>query len=319
MKHTLTLTLTVLFIVMLLPTIMIRTADTPQPESTPTVSADNEIRFTVLSGDTVETVTMADYLPGVLAGEMPALFESEALKAQAVAARTYILHRIAHQSTAHPEAVICNNPACCKAYCSDEQLHTNWGDNYDAFYEKVKNAVHETDGLYLTYEDQPIEAVFHASSAGATESSGSIWNDRAYLVSVESPETEEDVPKFVSTVTFTAQQMQDILAKSYPNMDFSADPGQWFSQIERNESGRVQSATICGQNLTGPQIRSVLNLRSTAFTVSYNDRQFTFSVTGHGHGVGMSQYGANVYAKQGWKYADILAHYYPNTQLTSAG
>lgn len=319
MKHMLTLTLTVLLIVMLLPSIMVRKADTPQPECSPSSSVDEDICFTVLSDNTVETVTMADYLPGVLAGEMPALFESEALMAQAVAARTYILHRMEHQSIAHPEAVICNDPACCKAYCNAQQLHENWGEHYDAYYEKVTKAVQETDGLYLTYEDQPIEAVFHASSAGATESSGSIWNDRAYLVSVESPETEEDVPTFVSTVTFTAQQMQDMLSKHYPGMDFSADPGQWFSQIERNESGRVQTATVCGQNLTGPQIRSVLNLRSTAFTISYTEQQFTFSVTGHGHGVGMSQYGANVYAQQGWNYADILAHYYPNTQLTSAG
>lgn len=291
-------------------------APAPQPTAPPLADAD--IVFSVQTDSGIETVNMADYLPGVLAGEMPALFETQALMAQAVAARTYILHRIEHGSANHPEADICNSAACCKAYASTEQLMENWGEHFDAYYAKISDAVTSTDGQYLTYNGNLIEAVFHSSSAGATESSGSIWNDRPYLVSVDSPESESDVPNYVSQVTFSAELLKAQLSARYAEMQFPHNPAEWFQDVVRNDSGRVQSARVCGVTLSGTQLRSVLGLRSTAFTMEYADNTFTFTATGYGHGVGMSQYGANVYAKQGWSYADILAHYYPNTQLTSA-
>lgn len=291
-------------------------APAPQPTAPP--MADGDIVFSVLTDGSLETVNMADYLPGVLAGEMPALFETQALMAQAVAARTYILHRMENGSANHPEADICNSPACCKAYASHEQLKKNWGEHFDEYYAKISGAVTATDGQYLTYNGDLIEAVFHSSSAGATEASGSIWNDRPYLVSVDSPESESDVPNYVSQVTFSPEILKAQLTAKYPQMDVSSDPAEWFQDVIRNDSGRVQSAKVCGVPLSGTQLRSVLGLRSTAFTMDYANDTFTFTATGYGHGVGMSQYGANVYAKQGWGYGDILAHYYPNTQLTSA-
>jgi len=290
----------------------------PAPRPTAPPLADADIVFSVQTDSGIETVNMADYLPGVLAGEMPALFETQALMAQAVAARTYILHRMEHGSANHPEADICNSAACCKAYASTEQLMENWGDHFDEYDAKISNAVTATDGQYLTYNGSLIEAVFHSSSAGATESSGSIWNDRPYLVSVDSPESESDVPNYVSQITFSAELLKAQLSARYAEMLFPHNPAEWFQDVVRNDSGRVQSARVCGVTLSGTQLRSVLGLRSTAFTMEYADNTFTFTATGYGHGVGMSQYGANVYAKQGWSYADILAHYYPNTQLTSA-
>lgn len=290
----------------------------PAPEPTPSPTPDGDMVFTVQADGSLETVTMADYLPGVLAGEMPALFETQALMAQAVAARTYILHRMENGSANHPDADICNNAACCKAYATTEQLRENWGEHFDAYYAKISNAVTATDGQYLTYNGDLIEAVFHSSSAGATEASGSIWNDRPYLVSVDSPESESDVPNYISQVTFSAELLKAQLTAKYPEMDIPSDPANWFQNVAYNDSGRVQSALVCGVTLSGTELRSLLGLRSTAFNINYANLTFTFTVTGYGHGVGMSQYGANTYAKQGWSYTEILAHYYPNTQLTSA-
>lgn len=315
MKLALSLSLLAILAAFLI-SILLLPAPAPQPSVPPT--ADEEITFSVKSADGIETVNMADYLPGVLAGEMPALFETQALMAQAVAARTYILHRMENGSANHPDADICNDPACCKAYVSAQQLKENWGEHFEEYYAKVSAAAAGTDGQYLTYQGTLIEAVFHSSSAGATEASGSIWNDRPYLISVDSPESEADVPNYISQVTFSPETLRAQLSAKYPETVFSDAPAAWFSSIDRNESGRVRTAQVCGVTLTGAQLRSALGLRSTAFTVDFSDNTFTFTVTGHGHGVGMSQYGANVYAKQGWDYQEILAHYYPDTQLTSA-
>ena len=285
----------------------------------PTACTDAEICFTVQTETGTETTDLAAYLPGVLAGEMPALFETQALMAQAVAARTYILHRMEHPSPAHPDADICNDSACCKAYVTEEELRKNWGDHYDTYWARITNAVQSTDGQYLTYEGAPIEAVFHSSSKGTTESSEAIWNPRPYLISVESPETESDVKNLVTEVSFSAEELRSCLSDKFPDLRFSADPAVWLTDLQLTDSGRVDSISVCGTPLKGTQLRSALGLRSSAFSVDYADDAFTFTVSGYGHGVGMSQYGANVYAKQGWGYDEILAHYYPNTQITSAG
>ena len=317
MKRILFLALLLIFAGMLYDSV-VPESPVPQPPQDETVGYDSEIIFTVKTDQGIETVCMDSYLPGVLAGEMPASFETQALMAQAVAARTYILHRIENGSANHPDADICNNPACCKAYVRTETMQKNWGDRYSAYYEKISAAAAHTDGQYLTYEGELIEAVFHASSAGATEASSSIWNARPYLVSVDSPETEADVPNYISQVQFSADLLKQQLLSAEPSLSFPPNPGTWLTEISRNESGRVQSATICGSTFSGAQLRSMLGLRSTSFTADYENGIFTFTVTGHGHGVGMSQYGANVFAKQGLQYEQILAHYYPNTQLTSA-
>ena len=269
---------------------------------------DSELSFTVLTADGVETVTMSDWLPGVVAGEMPALFEEEALKAQAVAARTYILSLMTSAKAAHPDAAVCDDPGCCKAHLTDAQMRDNWGDSYEANYAKITSAVHATDGQYLTYEGEAIEAVFHSSSAGMTEDSAEVWNARPYLVSVESPETAEDVPNYVTSVTVSAADFAAKISGAYPEADLSGEPITWL--------GRVESAEIGGVQVPGTELRTLFSLRSTAFTLNYTDSGFLFTVTGYGHGVGMSQYGANVMAGSGSDYREILAHYYPGTELT---
>ena len=158
-------------------------------------------------------------------------------------------------------------------------------------------------------------AAFHSSSAGATEASGSIWSERPYLISVSSPETEEDVPNFVSRVDCTELDFRDTLLSAHPEADFTGDASGWVGEISRDESGRVASVVLGGVSVSGTELRSLFALRSTAFELEY-DGGFHFTVTGYGHGVGMSQYGAKVMAEDGADYRAILAHYYTGCELT---
>lgn len=292
---------------------------TPEPvmeTAAPEASADAQISVTVLEGDAVAEYTMADYLPGVLAGEMPASFETEALKAQAVAARTYILYCQRGVSQKHPEADVCNDAACCKAYGDVQQLQALWGDGYETNMAKIRQAVAETDGLYLTYENEPIQAVFHSSSAGRTEAGGNLWSPLPYLVSVDSPETEADVPNFISTVEIESQELARTVLTAHPEAQLTGSPESWLGAVSVYDSGRVAGVELGGAVLSGAEMRSLFALRSTSFALEYTGDSFLFTVRGYGHGVGLSQYGANVMAKAGADFREILAHYYPGTELT---
>ena len=279
---------------------------------------DSELSFTVLTADGVETVTMSDWLPGVVAGEMPALFEEEALKAQAVAARTYIMYSMCREKPAHPEADVCDDPACCKAHSTDEALREKWGESYEENMARVLEAVRSTDGEYMSYGGEVIQAVFHSSSSGRTEDSAAIWQAEPYLVSVESPETAEDVPNYVTSVTVSPEDFREAVLTVHPEAEFGEDPAFWLGAAVHDASGRVESVDIGGTQVPGTELRTIFKLRSTAFTLDYTAEGFLFTVTGYGHGVGMSQYGANVMAEDGADYEEILTHYYPGAELTRA-
>lgn len=302
-----------------------------QPEDTPLISAqdktlpivptssagDSEMRLTVWTDDGPQETSGAAYLPGVLAGEMPANFCDEALKAQAVAARTYILYKQEHGCAAHPEADVCNVASCCKAWLSEAEMQERWGEDYLRNLDKICRAVYETDGQYLSYAGEPIQAVFHSSSAGKTESSANLWQALPYLVSVDSPETQEDVPNYETEVEVSASALRDAVLQVHPAADFSGAPEAWLGGVYYNETGRVTYASLGGAVLSGAELRDMFDLRSTCFSLTYTETGFLFRVTGYGHGVGMSQYGANVLARKGASYQEILTHYYPGTELTA--
>ena len=219
----------------------------------------------------------------------------------------------------HPEAGVCDQYTCCCARKDDAALREQWGADYARNMARIRQAVTDTDGQYLTYGGQLIRAVFHASSAGATESSTALWSgDAPYLVSVSSPETAQDVPNYVSTAEIAADAVRTAVLDSYPDCVLGDDPGTWFGTPVLDDSGRVAHIPVGSETLTGAQVRALFSLRSAAFSVAYGGGTFTFTVTGSGHGVGMSQYGANVMALRGSGYADILAHYYPGTTLIRA-
>lgn len=269
----------------------------------------------VKHGDTVVTALLEEYLVGVVAAEMPADFEPEALRAQAVAARTYTLYCAA--TGKHADADVCTDYHCCQAWNSGDEMQEKWRDACPEKLSRIRDAVESTAGEYLQFAGQAAFTAFHSSSAGFTEDCGAIWSELPYLVSVSSPESADSVPGFMTQVQVGVFDLRDTLLAARPKADFTEPPEEWLGEITRDESGRVSEAVFGGETFTGVKLRELLKLRSTAFTVDYADGIFTFTVTGFGHGVGMSQYGANVMAMDGADYRKILAHYYPGTELVS--
>ena len=244
---------------------------------------------------------------------MPASFELEALKAQACAARTYTA--VLQTSSKHPDADICGDSTCCQAYIERSAAETRWGLSAREYGEKIAQAVAETDGLGVLYDGQPIQALFFSSAAGKTVDAMEVWgNAVAYLKSVDSPEGEE-VPNYRTQVTLGAEEVKSLTLTAYPGADLSGDPSAWFGEASRNQGGGVISIPLGGITLTGGQVRTLFSLRSASFSVTWDGGQFVFDVTGYGHGVGMSQYGANTMAKTGSSFAEILTWYYTGAEV----
>ena len=272
------------------------------------------VRLQTKEGEIVE-LTMDEYLWGVVAAEMPASFQEEALKAQACAARTYTAIREASGSDKHPGADICGDSTCCQAYIQRSAAEARWGLSAGEYSQKIEAAVAGTDGLGILYQGQPIQALFFSSASGRTTDAVEVWgNSVDYLKSVDSPEGEE-VPNYRTQVVLGAEEVEALVLASYPGADLSGDPGAWFGQAVCNEGGGVISIPLGGVSLTGGQVRSLFSLRSASFTVTWDGAQFTFDVTGYGHGVGMSQYGANAMAKEGSTFRDILTWYYTGAEV----
>lgn len=290
-------------------------AEAAKPEKAERIPADSDYKVRLLYGDEVIELTAFDYLVGVVAAEVPVAFDMEALKAQAVAARTY-LQRDLKGTSKHENADICSSSDCCQAYISNDELKKKWGGSYDTYIEIIKTAVSETDGEYLSYEGEPALAAFHSSSDGVTENSDAIWESYPYLVSVSTPEGENDVPNYTSTLTLRDIDFRDTILYLKPEADMTGDAESWVGKIELDDANRVAAMTIGGVKFTGRELRELFSLRSTAFELKHENGEFTFFVTGYGHGIGMSQYGANVMAKDGADYKEILEHYYPGTTLT---
>lgn len=296
------------------------TAEAPQhQEEVPgeEVSTDAAVTLRVWDGSAVLEMSAADYLPGVVRGEMPASFEMEALKAQAVAERTYIYYKLqTGGKAAHPDADVCMSPTCCSAYTSAEAAAEKWGDKAEEYEARIRSAVTETDGQVLLYDGQPILAAFHSSSAGVTASSGDVWvSDLPYLTSVSSPESSENVPNYYSVNTFTAAEFQEKFTAAHPEAQFAADPSAWITGSVQNGSDRVETVIIGGVTVEGTEVRTIFGLRSASFTTEVTADTVTFRVTGYGHGVGMSQYGANEMARQGKTWQEILQWYYTGVSI----
>lgn len=287
-----------------------RTVVTPQPS----MDSQTQIRVALDDGS-VLTLGLDQYLWRVVAAEMPASFEPEALKAQAAAARTYTLSKLGRTVENHPDADVCTDITCCQAYIDPDQATANWGDSAATYTAKITAAVSETDGMAILYGGQPIQAVFFSSAAGRTVDAVEVWgNSVPYLTSVDSPEGEE-VPNYHSTATFSLDDFKSKLLGQYPDADLSGDPAGWFQNLTPNSAGGVETIDVGGVTISGGALRTLFDLRSTSFTVTASADGVTFSVTGYGHGVGMSQYGANALAKEGKTYDEILKWYYTGVEV----
>lgn len=286
--------------------------ETEQEPLPPFVSGDLDAAkpLRVLDGETVLEMDMGTYLVGVVRAEMPASFEQEALKAQAVAARTYTLYKLQSGGN-HGGADICTDHTCCQAYIGEDQARSNWGENANAYEAKVEAAVKETDGQTALYGGVPILAVFHSSSAGLTRAAGEVWlNDLPYLQAVNSPEPGDRIPNYYSRVEFTKEELRDKLLAAFPGADLSGSMDGWLSGAVSDSAGSISTLSVGGTAVKGAQVRSALGLRSACFTWEVQDGRMVFFVTGYGHGVGLSQYGANQMAAEGADYREIIMHYY---------
>ena len=266
----------------------------------------------------VEELNMNEYLYGVVSSEMPASFEMEALKAQAVVARTYTIYQIINNSGKHENADICDNYACCQAWISKEERLAKWSqEEAESNWNKIVEAVNSTEGKIVTYNGQPINAFFHANSGGVTESSLNIWGgiDYPYLKSVETA-GEEGYTQYSSQVVLTQQELLNKIKTKYEDCEIDFSQEDCIKILEYTTSGRIKTIKFGNKEIAGTEARTLLGLKSTNFTFSINGENITFAVTGYGHGVGMSQTGADSLAKSGSNYEDIIKHFYTDVEIT---
>lgn len=291
-------------------------APSGSPSSVPTGSS---FKIQDTSQNRVLTVDDRDFLYGAVAAEMSPKAGTEALKAQAVAAYTYY-GRLREQQRQKPSSSL--NGADFSAdtqnwnrYVTKEQMQAKWKENFDGYYFALTSAVDAVFGQVLRYNGELIDATYFAISSGNTEASADVWGGKApYLVSVASP-GDLFAGGYQTVVSLTEDQFKAAVLKAAPKANLSAAAGQWVGTEERSAAGAVKSIVIGGQKLTGNQARNAFGLRSANFTVGYADGKFTFRVKGYGHGVGMSQVGAEYMASEGSDYREILSWYYPGTSL----
>ncbi len=297
------------------------------PESTPKIPTENASptlpsRYLILDSDTGKLLrlTPTEYLLGVTAAEMPASYEPEALKAQAVAAHSYALWQMGVQLSAPDPALkgafLSTDPARFQAYLSQAARRELWGADFAFCEEKLRAAVEAVTGLVLTRDGKPVAAAFHALSSGRTEAAEDVWGQSIpCLVSVESP-WDTASPDQIKTKTFSREEAAAILSAKLKDPELGGDPRRWITVQTRSEGGSVLHARAAGAEVSGRDLREWFGLPSTVFSINWDGETFRFTVRGKGHGVGMSQYGANAMAGEGSDFSQILRHYYPGAELT---
>lgn len=263
-------------------------------------SVDECITLRVLHGERVEKMRLSDYLAGVISGELTEDFPMEAKKAQVIAARTFALRQAGEGK--HSEADICTDSSCCQAWSS-------------VIASGAEQAVKETDGLVLIYEENLIEATYFSCSGGRTESAEAVWGNAVpYLQAVDSP-GEENAPRYREEVELHADSFLARLQSLYPELKSTGEVREWFGQITYTYGNGIDTVEICGTLFRGTELRKLFGLRSTNIRFSVSGETITISTLGYGHRVGLSQYGARAMALDGRDYREILSHYYKNTEI----
>lgn len=277
-------------------------------QTTETNTGSDRVEVNVLMDGTPISMELKDYLVGVVLGEMPVDFETEALKAQAVVARTFTLKT--QSSGKHDDGAVCTDSACCQAYLAP-QTYLEKGGTQDGV-NRVNAAVSATAGLVLTYQGELIEATYFSCSGGSTEDAVAVWGtDVPYLRATDSP-GEENAAHYTDTVNFTREALSSALGVSLDD-----EPENWLGAVTYTAGGGVNTMVIGGKEFQGTQLRQLLQLRSTAFAMTAVDGGIAITTKGYGHRVGMSQYGADAMAVGGSGFEEILSHYYQGTALTA--
>lgn len=314
-------------IVVLLPMVIVRGCGSSAPPQAPpkeSVVKKKEVKIKVYNAslDKLQEMDLEEYIKGVVAAEMPASFSLEAIKAQAVAARTFAYGRMTGafgaKQDVHNGADVCTKSTHCQAWTDKETAMKKWGVLFASRnWAKIERAVNETKGLIVVYQGSIANTLFHASSPGKTENVEEVWSGSPvpYLRSVESS-GEEDSRGYVSSVVFTPDQILEKLREKYPDEELDREIFKEIEILDHTAGGRVKTLKIGSITMKGTEFRTLLGLRSACFTIEHTDNgELKITTTGHGHGVGMSQWGADSLAKRGGSFREILQHYYTGVDV----
>ncbi len=286
-------------------------------------AADSDtVKFLFTEEDRVEEIPMEDYMIGAVLSQMPADFEVEALKAQAVLAHTYAVRRGLNEAENPTEelkgAVMSDDTSLYLGYFTKEQAKELYGDDYETAYEKISAAVKEVSDDILEYDGEPITVAFHAISGGKTESALNSWGEDIPYLTVCDSSWDTEISGYETKTEFTTDELSARLTAQFPDADFEGiSQESWITSEETTDSGTVLSVKI-GESfyITGQQFANALSLPSPCFEIEYAEDKFVITTKGYGHLVGMSQYGANYLAREGKTYDEILSHYFPGTELS---
>lgn len=269
------------------------------------------------STNEIEEVKLDEYLCNVVSAEMPVDYDIEALKAQAIVARTYTIYKIIHNSGKHNGADICDSSSCCQAWISKEGRFERWDENKkEENWNKISTAVNETIGKIITYNGEPINAFFHSNSGGTTEIPLNVWGGSGYpYLQVVETSGEDEYSQYSSEIILSKTELVEKLKEEYSDIEINFESEDDIKILEYTESGRVRTIQFGNKNLSGVETRTLLGLRSANFEITKDGENIKFSVIGYGHGVGMSQTGADALAKQGHKCEDIIKHFYIGVEI----
>lgn len=276
----------------------------------------NTIKLLHSKTNTIEEIPLDEYLYGVVSAEMPVDFDMEALKAQAIVARTYTIYKIEQNQSKHGDAHICDNSACCQAWITKEDRFARWDeDKREENWNKIVLAVNQTKGRIITYNGKPINAFFHSNSGGSTEAPVNVWGGSGYpyLQTVETA-GEEGYSQYSSELEISKEDFILKMKEKYNDFNIDFNRQDCIKVIDYTSGGRIKTIKIGNHNLSGVEVRTIYGLKSANFTVEINDK-IKFNVTGYGHGVGMSQTGADSLAKQGYGCEDIIKHFYTGVEI----
>lgn len=312
----------IFIMVIIMPLLIIKSCSISGPPAKKEIGDVSSVKVYIASEDRVETMDLEDYVKGVVAAEMPATFEMEALKAQAVAARTYTVRKIMSSKEGtngeKDGADICTDPTHCQAWRSREQARETWGFfGYLRNWSKISKAVDSTKGNVITYNGEIINPLFFSTSAGRTENSEEVFSTKVpYLRSVVSI-GEESAPRFEAKVEFKFDDFKAKLKTLAPDIILEKKDINDIKALELSQAGYVKNIQIGNKQFTGREIRSLFSLNSADFSIKLDGDKVIFDTKGYGHDVGMSQYGANYLAGQGKTYIDILKHYYTGVEIVN--
>lgn len=299
--------------------VSIETSKTNQiEESTYDYKKYKTIRLLHSKTGEIEELDLDEYLYGVVSAEMPANFEVEALKAQAVVARTYTIYKVINNNGKHEGADICDDSNCCQAWISKEDRFAKWEESKrQNNWNKITDCVNRTQGKIITYNGEPINAFFHSNSGGITETTANVWGGTGYpyLQTVETA-GEDAYSQYYSEVTLSKQTFIDKIREKHPDFQINFEDIDCIKVLEYTDANRVKKIKIGNLELSGVEVRTLLGLKSANFKISMQGDNLKFEVTGYGHGVGMSQTGADSMAKSGSTYEEIIKHFYVGVEIT---